>query len=131
MTSPASQIADFIRSNDRFLIASHVFPDGDNIGSMLALGEALEKLGKTYACYVEGDLPTIYAWMPGAQQIREGASENAVGKLQCAKRCPTLLLVDSSDLQRMGDSFGASIETAEVSDIANVDHHVTNTDSGL
>jgi phosphoesterase RecJ-like protein len=127
--SEASKIADFIRSRDRFLIATHVFPDGDNMGSMLALSEALDKLGKSHACYVEGNIPSIYAWMPGANRIITGIDQ-AVDILQCDDECPVLLVVDSSDILRMGEAFGSWFGERPDREIANIDHHVTNTNFG-
>ena len=38
MTPPLRQIAEHIRENDNFLVLSHVSPDGDALGSMLAMG---------------------------------------------------------------------------------------------
>jgi len=125
MSSPLD-IADFIRSNDRFLIATHVFPDGDNIGSVLALAEILHSIGKRHACYVEGDIPYIYSWMPGADGI-DSYLEKAVGKLKSGSEPPTLLIVDSSDLQRMGETFSKWLADRTVTGIANIDHHVSNT----
>ena len=48
-----SQIIEALRQADNVLIVSHVFPDGDALGSQLALGEILESLGKKVYYYCE------------------------------------------------------------------------------
>jgi phosphoesterase RecJ-like protein len=129
MSSPTA-IADFIRSNDRFLIATHVFPDGDNMGSVLVLAEMLRSIGKRCACYIEGEIPYMYRWMPGADNI-DSSLDRALGKLKLGNESPILLIVDSSDLQRMGETFSGWISSGDKPVIANVDHHVTNTRFGI
>jgi bifunctional oligoribonuclease and PAP phosphatase NrnA len=124
-----SQIADFLREHDDYLIVTHVFPDGDNMGSMLALAEALDKLGKKVARHIEGAVPLVYAWMPGAEKI-DSDIDRAVDKLHCTGPCPALLVVDSSDLHRAGDSFIKWFESQKNLPIVNVDHHVTNSGFG-
>ena len=128
MSSP-SKIADFLRKHDNYLIVTHVFPDGDNMGSMLALAEGLEILGKKCACYVEGSVPVIYAWMSGAEKIDSDIAR-AVAGLRCEGPCPVLIVVDSSDLQRMGESFSKWLSAQTDLNIANVDHHVSNNGFG-
>ena len=128
MTS-AAKIADFIRSRDNFLIATHVFPDGDNMGSMLALAEGLAKLKKKVASYIAGSVPGIYTWMPGAEHI-DSDIDRAAARLHCSGDCPTLLVVDSGDLQRMGETFAAWLESQSDAEMANIDHHATNVQFG-
>jgi phosphoesterase RecJ-like protein len=124
--SSASEIAQFIRSHDDFLITTHVFPDGDNMGCVLALSEGLEAIGKRHAGFVEGPITRMYNWMPGVDRIFTELSE-ALAKLDDGSRHPTLFVVDSGDIHRMGDSFEAWFRSNSSLDIANVDHHGSNT----
>ncbi|MBT9447991.1 MAG: bifunctional oligoribonuclease/PAP phosphatase NrnA, partial [Desulfobacterales bacterium] len=64
-----SRAAALIMSKNRFLIATHVNPDGDAIGSSLALGEILGTMGKDVVCYCETPVPDRYLFMPGAYQF--------------------------------------------------------------
>src|SRR5919204_446560 len=73
MSSPQSQktsdlqaVADALRSHDRFLLVTHENPDGDALGSLLAMKLALDSLGKDSEMYLYGDapLPREYAFMP-------------------------------------------------------------------
>jgi bifunctional oligoribonuclease and PAP phosphatase NrnA len=133
--SAVDDVANFIRGRDKFLFVTHVFPDGDNMGSILAMSEGLRQFGKICSCYVEGKLPAIFTWMPGADEV-ESDIDRAVAKLGCDGECPVIFALDSGDIHRMGDSFDKWIENYGGSDktdrleIINVDHHVTNTRFG-
>ena len=65
-TSEVAAVADAIRSHDRFLLVTHENPDGDALGSILALKLALDQLGKDSVMYLYGDapLPSEYSFMP-------------------------------------------------------------------
>src|SRR5262245_2468215 len=61
------EAAAFIRVRDDFLVVSHVQPEGDALGSTVAIGWLLEKLGKTYTMLNEGPVPSRlrYLWRSG------------------------------------------------------------------
>lgn len=124
--SEVAAIADFIRERDCFLITTHVFPDGDNMGSLLALASILKRLGKRYSCYIEGSIPGIFSWLPGAGDIDSDITR-AVARLDLDKKAPALLVVDSGDLDRMGESFTDWFAAQPQLEIGNIDHHVSNT----
>jgi phosphoesterase RecJ-like protein len=65
MGSELSAVADAIRANDRFLLVTHENPDGDALGSILAMKLALDTLGKDSVMYLGGDLalPPEYAFL--------------------------------------------------------------------
>lgn len=124
--SSASKIAEFIRSHDHFLVCSHVFPDGDNMGSVLALAEIFRTLGKSSATYIQGPIPFLYRWMPGFENI-DNEIPIALSRLGNPGIKPTLVIVDSGDLSRPGDHFGKWLKIQDPLEIANIDHHVSNT----
>ncbi len=128
MTS-ASNIADYIKSQDNFLISSHVFPDGDNVGSVLALSEVLTALGKNHAVYLEGPVPAIYSWMPGADDIFDDITR-AAKSVQDGGNGVTLILVDSGDIDRPGMNFCKWYKLQNSLDILNIDHHISNSQFG-
>src|ERR671936_3148020 len=96
MSSPQSQktsdlqaVADALRSHDRFLLVTHENPDGDALGSLLAMKLALDGLGKDSEMYLYGaaPLPREYAFMPLDELRRElppDASERILVALDCA-----------------------------------------------
>ena len=68
MLSPAkqvpSQITAALHQADNLLIACHVFPDADALGSQLALGEILESLGKKVFYYSEELVSPMFEFLP-------------------------------------------------------------------
>src|ERR671935_174593 len=64
-TSELAAVAETIRSHDRFLIVTHENPDGDALGSLLAMKLALDQLGKDSQMYLYGHapLPSEYGFM--------------------------------------------------------------------
>ena len=62
-------LADLFRRHDSFAVIAHVHPDGDAIGSTLALGEALKQMGKKVVMMNEDGVPSNLAFMPGVENI--------------------------------------------------------------
>jgi phosphoesterase RecJ-like protein len=63
-------VVEKFRQADRFLISTHAGPDGDAIGSMLALCHFLRALGKErVVCACADPVPRLYRWLPGADDI--------------------------------------------------------------
>jgi phosphoesterase RecJ-like protein len=88
-TPELREVAEAIRSHDRFLITTHENPDGDSLGSILAMKLALEQLGKDGVMYLSGEtpLPSEYTFMPldGIQRkLPDDANERVVLALDCA-----------------------------------------------
>ena len=63
-------ILDVLRNGERFLVCSHSRPDGDAVGSMLAMGMLLEQMGKRADLVTADGVPAIYRGLPGAESIR-------------------------------------------------------------
>lgn len=111
------EIARIIKGGKSAVIYTHMRPDGDTIGSAMALSRALSFLGIENEVLNEGEIPERFDYL------------NIAGEI---KRCPTIdadlyICVDSSDEARLGllrDSFlaGAKKKTS-----VNVDHHISNT----
>lgn len=111
------ELIRLIRSKQHIGIISHFRPDGDAIGSTLALGLALRAMGKDVWLWNEDGVPARYAFLAGSeliQQLPEGVP--AVLEL--------LLCVDTGDFKRLGDRAAALF--ADFPCIANIDHHATN-----
>ena len=110
-----------IRSKQRIGIISHFRPDGDAIGSTLALGLALRAMGKDVTMWNEDGVPARYAFLAGSELIQPlPASVPAELEL--------LLCVDTGDIKRLGDCAMALF--ADFPCTANIDHHATNTRYG-
>jgi len=64
-------ILKVIREGERFLVCSHAGPDGDAVGSMLAMGVLLQRMGK-HADLVSADrVPVVFRGLPGAEKIEK------------------------------------------------------------
>ena len=66
-----NRIAAALAGASRCLLLTHEHPDGDGIGSMLALRLALTALGKQVDCASPQGCPVRYRYLPGADQVRE------------------------------------------------------------
>ncbi len=109
-------IAALIKENDDFLIISHVSPDGDTLGSVLALAHMLEVLGKRVQAVCADRVPHIYGFLPGASRMLLPAQ---------ARAARVAIAVDCADAQRL-DAALPLFEAATVT--CNIDHHMTNTE---
>lgn len=111
-------IAQALSSRDDFVICGHVNPDGDCVGSQLALASALRALGKTVTCVFAQDIPyeSTLACLPGFDGIIPSA--------EFAGAVDTFIAVDVSDAKRMGDA-AKLFENASYRII--IDHHEVDT----
>lgn len=76
MTPEASiaQLLEAFRSTSRFILTSHARPDGDAVGSVLALAEVLNQLGCETDMVLADPVPLIYRTLPGVDRIRIASS---------------------------------------------------------
>lgn len=90
---------DALSQANAFYIVSHQNPDGDAVGSMLALRLLLQAMGKTsVTCALDDSVPRMYQELPGAKSI--GSAESEVPEYDLA------VLVDCGRLNRIGDLAG-------------------------
>jgi bifunctional oligoribonuclease and PAP phosphatase NrnA len=109
------QILHQIENSENLLLASHISPDGDAVGSLTALGLSLEILGKKVTFYSESAIPAVYRFLPATGRITR--SINSRNEFDVA------VILDCSTLDRVGNSVHL-IEKIPM--IINIDHHVTN-----
>lgn len=72
--TPLQQIVAEIRSHSRFLVTSHSRPDGDAVGSTLAMGGILHMLGKQVDMVLADAVPQVYRTLPGIARVRQASS---------------------------------------------------------
>ncbi|MBU1042941.1 MAG: bifunctional oligoribonuclease/PAP phosphatase NrnA [Candidatus Omnitrophica bacterium] len=63
------QILETIKKNERFLVIAHINPEGDSIGSQLAMANLLRTMGKTVRIINEHSVPKNLMFLPGSDQI--------------------------------------------------------------
>jgi len=116
--SDLESVIELIQTGKRFLITSHENPDGDAIGSMLALGLALRGLGKYVSLYNKDGAPRLLSFLPGSEEIdkelpfKDGSFD-------------ATFVVDCSDTSRAGDEFERFKSTGRCGTIVIIDHHDT------
>ncbi|MFQ5442937.1 MAG: bifunctional oligoribonuclease/PAP phosphatase NrnA [Thermodesulfobacteriota bacterium] len=104
-----------IREGRRFMVVSHVNPEGDAVGSLLGLTLALRAMGKEATPYLEDPVPEIFRFLPAAGDVVHDLKGK--GPFDC------VFAVDCGKLERLGSGL------AELGDdicIINIDHHTTN-----
>ena len=114
MRDPAG-IAAAIRAAESVCVCGHVNPDGDSIGSALAMRLILLEMGKRVQVFFQDKIPDYLAFLPGTEEIRL-PKENR-------ERFDLFLAVDVSDPARLGDGAGLMDACARS---AQIDHHGTN-----
>lgn len=93
------------------LVVSHVRPDGDAIGSLLAMGMALENAGKTVQMVLVDGVPASFSHLEGGARVQKAPN----GQFD------TFITVDCADFKRVGKGFENRGRPH-----LNIDHHVTN-----
>jgi len=116
-----AQAADFIRSHSRFLLTSHVNPDGDAIGAVMGLQWALSKLGKEGVIILDGKPPEVFNFLEGYSRVRSLASAGSTELFS------TAIFADSPTVERVGAASGLLAPGAA---ILNLDHHISNENFG-
>jgi bifunctional oligoribonuclease and PAP phosphatase NrnA len=99
-----------IEESRRVLVTSHIRPDGDAIGSSLALALALLDFGKQVQVVLSDGLPASFKHLPGSELIKRRAEGNF----------DLIISVDCSDLKRVGKA----LDGYRSPDIV-IDHHAT------
>ena len=107
----AAEIKERLERAQKVLIASHVRPDGDAIGSLIGLGLALQNAGKTVQMVLADGVPSSFRYLEGSDRVRKEAG----------KDFDTFISVDCADFKRLGKPF----QSLGFPDI-NIDHHITN-----
>lgn len=110
------QIADAIHARRRFVLSSHARPDGDSIGSQLALAYALRALGKEATVVNADPAPPPLMAFPGVPEIRIAAAVE--GDFDAA------IIMECGDLARTG------VSGLDRFFVVNIDHHPGNSGYG-
>jgi len=109
--NPITAILEMLGRGERFLVCSHSRPDGDAVGSMLAMGMLLDAMGKRADLVTADRIPSVYRSLPGADAIR------CVMRVHGPYDAAIVLECDSLDRTRLRglDPFY----------LVNIDHHAT------
>jgi phosphoesterase RecJ-like protein len=114
LTQPLSEAAAAIGESRSIVLACHVNPDGDALGSLLGLALALIPLGKDLVCLSQDGVPDILRFLPGTEMV---VTTTDIPAFDLA------LVVDSGELARVGEAVQPLVARARR--VVDIDHHVT------
>lgn len=114
------EVARFLQSYDSFLVVAHIQPDGDAIGSTLAMAHILQRLGKSYVLTNDSPVPKRYRFLTHVDSIVPWPEAKAHGHFEA------VISVDCADQKRLG----AVTEVIGKYPMLNIDHHPTNDNFG-
>ena len=107
------KIVETIRSNSSFLLTSHEGPDGDAVGSTLALASFLRKIGKDVTVHFRDTVPELYSFLPGCDSVLSYIPERPYD---------VSFVLDIGELRRAGSEF---CNFKQGGTLINLDHHLS------
>lgn len=108
-------LLDCFQQHPHFIVTSHARPDGDAVGSVLALGELLHQLGRTTDLILADTIPAIYRTLPGIERIRHAAAIPAALNASA----PPVIILECDCIERTG------LTGFENHVLINIDHHAS------
>ena len=114
-TATFEQIGRALREHQRFAVFSHVRPDGDALGSQLALGRSLKKLGKDVRIWNEDGMLEKYSFLPDAELLTRPPAE--------PEDVDVIVALDTAIQNRLGTALPA-VRGSKL--CINIDHHPSN-----
>lgn len=103
---------DWLADRHDVIVASHLDPDGDSLGSSLALSLGLEQIGTRATPIIAQPLPRRLSWLPGSERVRSAPEP--------PDSAQSVILVECSDFERCG------LAGLEQLSSFNIDHHTQN-----
>ena len=113
MMETIQNIVSEIRNNTSFLLTTHEGPDGDAIGSSLALASFLRKIGKEVHVHSADPVPDLYSFLPGAETVQHDIP---------ARGFDVAFVLDIGELRRAGEKF---TRFTRIGTVVNLDHHLS------
>ncbi len=117
------EIIKRVKDAQSFLILTHARPDGDGLGSMVALGEAARRAGKTAHMLLSDPMPERYEFLFTDRQPISGDRFTEV-----ADRADAIMILDTCAFSQLGD-LGEPVRGRREKVIV-IDHHATCDDVG-
>ncbi|MCX7822975.1 MAG: bifunctional oligoribonuclease/PAP phosphatase NrnA [Syntrophobacterales bacterium] len=108
------KIANALIENRSYLLVTHINPDGDAVGSLLALQAVLRGMGKAVTSFCESTIPSVFHFLEGAKDI--------LNDVKYAKVPDVVVFLDCGSIERGGRSILSAIDPSSF--VINIDHHV-------
>jgi bifunctional oligoribonuclease and PAP phosphatase NrnA len=112
MTETIQNIVEEIRNNHSFLLTTHEGPDGDAVGSSLALASILRKSGKDVVVHYSDPVPDLYRFLPGVDSVQAHIPDRDFN---------VAFVLDIGELRRAGEEF---YRFGRIGKTINLDHHL-------
>ena len=112
--SGAEALARVLGAGRRWLLASHVNPDGDAVGALVGLGLILEEMGREAVLHNHSGIPGLYRFLPGTERV--------VREIGDLSGFDGIVILDSGSAQRVGPLYD---RLSEFPKIINLDHHLS------
>lgn len=109
-----------VRENERFYVTTHLGPDGDALGSQIALGRFLEKLGKTVAMVNSDEVSYNLDWMPGVEDVE--VFDGSMHQREALAEADVVFVLDTNDEERLG-KVGSMVRDSTATTVL-IDHHL-------
>ncbi len=114
MSATLSDVAEKLRNAETFMVTCHRGPDGDSVGSMVALASLLRRQGKEAVLYTPDLVPRNLKWLPLTNDVKR--------KLTPEDKFDVTIVVDCGDVKLLGEEFPKKDVTG---DIVAIDHHAS------
>ncbi|NLZ81935.1 MAG: bifunctional oligoribonuclease/PAP phosphatase NrnA, partial [Clostridiales bacterium] len=109
-----------ITNVNNIYIASHINPDGDNIGSILAMALGLKKINKNVKILKTDEIPSDYMFLPNIDMIKTYDIDEI-------DTIELLIVLDCGDVDRLG-KYKSIVSKSNT--VINMDHHISNSRFG-
>ena len=113
-------ILNTIRQTEKIVLLTHVCPDGDALGSTLALRDILESIGKKVLVFLEEPVSFLYIFMPGSDRICSDIDEVKRFAADCPVGSLLLISLDVGNKERLGKYQD---ELVALAPLLVIDHH--------
>jgi len=114
--SSLAEIAKVLRDHQRFTIMSHIRPDGDALGCIIALGLSLRDMGKEVTLWNEDGVGEKFHYLPGWETVSKPPAEPVDVEVAIA--------LDTASRLRLGQTTLNAVKSAKL--WINIDHHISN-----
>jgi bifunctional oligoribonuclease and PAP phosphatase NrnA len=119
MRAVLKDLCTTIRSIDRFIVVTHVHPDGDALGSLLAFADILDAFGKRVFCYLEEPVSSLYNFLPDCGRVNAELADLRKFIKEAGGRLAVVAL-DCGDCDRLGEN---QEELLRIHPFLTIDHH--------
>jgi len=109
-----------VREHDRFFLTTHLGPDGDALGSQIALARFLQKLGKSATMVNSDEADQNLDWMPGAEDV--AVFDGSMDQRRALAEADVVFVLDTNDEERLG-KVGSMVRNASATTVL-IDHHL-------